>query len=93
MAYHVILKRRAEKELAGIEPKVRKLIVSYLAKTLEGCEKPKAVNGCKKLEGVENGWRWRVGSCRILGIVVEDTVTVEAFRIGPRRDVYRNLPR
>lgn len=93
MAYHVKLKRKAEKELSQLEPKTRKIITGYLERELEGCENPKAIAGCKKLEGVENGWRWRVGTYRILGTVEDSIVTIEVFRIGPRRDVYRKLPK
>ncbi|MEG1830269.1 MAG: type II toxin-antitoxin system RelE/ParE family toxin [Raoultibacter sp.] len=92
MGYHVVVKRRAEKELDRLDAKIRTLLLKYLFDTLEGCENPKGIPGAKPLEGVKNGWRWRVGVYRILGTIEEKTITIEIFRIGHRRDVYRNLP-
>ncbi len=91
MGYHVIIKRQAEKQLASIEPKARQLIQNYIKETLEGSSNPVSLPSCKKLQGVDDGWRWRLGTCRILGIVDDGTITIELFRIGHRRDVYRRL--
>ncbi len=43
----------------------------------------------RKLQGVEDGWRWRVGVCRILGVVDGERLIIEGFRVGDRRDVCR----
>ena len=91
MSYTVILKRRAAKELAQLDPKVRAVIVGFIKTNLEGCENPRTAKGAKKLEGVDDGWRWRIGTYRILGTVDDETVTIELFKIGHRRDVYDRL--
>lgn len=46
--------------------------------------------GAVKLEGVD-GYRVRVGDYRILFHVIEQTKTVLVWRIGHRREVYRDL--
>ncbi|WP_241157001.1 type II toxin-antitoxin system RelE/ParE family toxin [Adlercreutzia sp. ZJ304] len=91
MGYRVIIKKQAEKQLASIEPKTRRLIQTFIKDQLEGSTNPQALSGCKKLQGVQNGWRWRVGVYRLLGIVDGDTITIQLFRIGHRRDVYRRM--
>jgi mRNA interferase RelE/StbE len=69
MSYHVIIKRRAEKELTSLDRKTQLIISRWILANLEGCENPRTVKDGKKLEGVDGGWRWRVGVYRILGII------------------------
>lgn len=89
--YGVELTRRAQKQLGSIDRKAALLISRYIDQNLDGCDDPRAVPGAKKLQGVEDGWRWRVGTYRILGTVDDGRVVIEVFRIGHRREVYRNL--
>ncbi len=49
------------------------------------------VGNCKKLKGRADAWRWRVGSYRIVGRVLDDELVVDVFKVGHRRDVYREL--
>lgn len=91
MGYRVTIKRKAEKGLASIEPKARRLIQAFIKEQLAGSDNPTKLPSCKKLEGVPDGWQWHVGVYRILGTVDGDTITIELFRIGHRRDVYRRM--
>lgn len=88
MAYKLLLKPNAIKSLKAIDAKSRRLIASFLDE-LEACEDPKSFKDVKKLKGMENGYRWRVGVYRILGTVEGTTVTITIFKIGHRRDIYR----
>ncbi|MBF0152290.1 MAG: type II toxin-antitoxin system RelE/ParE family toxin [Magnetococcales bacterium] len=45
--------------------------------------------GARKLEGVSNTWRVRVGDYRILYIIRDDRLLVLVISIGHRREVYR----
>lgn len=90
MGYHVQLTNRAKKQLGELEKKTFALVASFIDQ-LDGCDDPRALPNAKKLEGVEDGWRWRIGSYRILGTIDDDRVIIELFRIGHRRDVYRRL--
>lgn len=91
MAYRVRVLKRAQKQLDKMEPRVRRLIASYINQTLNGCENPRTVPDSKSLRNVENGWRWRVGAYRILGVILDDEIVIEIIRVGHRRDVYDNL--
>ena len=90
MAYHVELTNQAMKQLSKLDPKALAL-VGALIDQLDGCEDPRTLPFAKKLQGIENGWRWRTGTYRILGTVNDDRIVIELFRIGHRRDVYRSL--
>ena len=91
MSYTVIIKKRAEKEIAKLDKKTQLLLVHWIRDNLEGCENPRALAQAKALEGVVNGWRWRVGTYRILGRIEDDKIVIEVFKVGHRREVYRNL--
>lgn len=90
MAYHVELAPKAQKQLQALDPKTLALVASFLDE-LDGCENPRSFPSAKKLQGVKDGWRWRVGTYRLLGTIDDDRVVIELFRIGHRRDVYRRL--
>ncbi|MFP4457918.1 MAG: type II toxin-antitoxin system RelE family toxin [Clostridia bacterium] len=36
-------------------------------------------------------WRYRVGSYRILAKIEDSTVTITVVTVGHRRDIYKNL--
>ncbi|MDR1183895.1 MAG: type II toxin-antitoxin system RelE/ParE family toxin [Coriobacteriales bacterium] len=93
MSYTVIIKKRAEKEIARLDKMNQAIIAHWILENLEGCENPRAVPQGKKLETVKNGWRWRIGVYRLLGTINDSQVTIELFRVGHRREVYRGLPR
>jgi len=84
MAYQVIIKRSAEKELDALSSRVRERIIGHLL-TLEGNSRPV---GIKKLQG-EDGFRLRVGDYRVLYTIDDHMKQVTIFAVGHRRDVYR----
>lgn len=90
MSFSVELTRLAEKQLASLGKKDL-LLVSKAIDELEKCENPCALPNAKKLQGIDNGWRWRVGIYRLLGTADGNRLIIELFRIGQRRDVYRGL--
>jgi mRNA interferase RelE/StbE len=89
--YRLLFTRRARQEFSRLPVNQRRLIGAWIDHNLAQCSNPRAIVGGKKLQGVEDGWRWRVGSYRILAILQDDVLLVEAFRIGHRREVYRIL--
>ena len=92
MPFHVEWTSRALKELRSIDRRQGLIVASWVNENLEGCDNPTKVGDCRKLQGVENGWRWRIGNYRILGRVCGDRLTVDIFRVGNRKSVYRRLP-
>ena len=46
-----------------------------------------------RFKGSDNGWRWRVGSYRILGQILDDEISINIVRVGHRQGVYGHLPK
>ena len=46
-------------------------------------------NGCKKLKGVKNSYRIRVGDYRIIYKIVDNLLVIEIVAIGHRKDIYK----
>lgn len=90
MAYRVELTNRAKKELAALDKKALALVGSLIDQIAESSD-PRGLPSAKKLQGVKDGWHWRAGTYRVLGLVKDDVVVIELFRIGHRREVYRRL--
>jgi mRNA interferase RelE/StbE len=84
MAYQVIIKRSAEKELDGFSTRMRERIVGHLL-TLE--DNPRPV-GIKKLQG-EDDFRLRVGDYRVLYTIDDHRKLVTIFAVGHLLSVYR----
>ncbi len=93
MSFRVEWTRVATKELLSIEKKQRLMILKWVQDNLEGCENPKAIPGSKALQGTKAGWRYRVGSYRILATISEGELLIEVVRVGHRQGVYKKLPK
>lgn len=79
--------KRADKQLSKMDPGVRRVIVAWLLKHIDGCEDPR-VQG-KGLTGNHSGeWRYRIGDYRVLCEIQDDELVVLAFEIGHRREIY-----
>lgn len=70
----------------------QKMIAAWIKKNLDGCSDPKTVSDGKPLRGTKNGWRYRVGSYRIVASIVKDELIIKVVRVGHRQGVYANLP-
>ena len=84
MAYTVILKRSAEKELARL-PQARHRLIATKLLELEHNPRPP---GIQKLHG-HDGYRIRIGDYRVLFLIDNQEKTVQVTAIGHRREVYR----
>ena len=91
MGYRVVFTNQTKNGLSKLDKRTQRIIAAFIQENLEGSSNPVSLPSCKKLQGVDDGWRWRLGTYRILGIVDDGTITIELFRIGHRRDVYRRL--
>lgn len=80
--------RRAEKQLAKLDPGVRRIIVSWLHTNIDGCADPRIMG--KPLSANQSGkWRYRVGDYRVLCDLQDEELIVLAIEIGHRRAIYR----
>lgn len=87
MSYQLEIKRRAEKELSGLPPKIRRQV---LRKILALEERPRPYNRVP-LKGEENAHRMRSGDYRILYHIDEKARKVTVFRVRHRKEAYRGL--
>lgn len=89
--YSAVIEKKVAKDLRKIEPKQREIILSWIENVLDGCTDPYEISGALKLEGIENGVRYRIGKYRLLARVDNTRIIVTVFRAGHRKDVYRNI--
>lgn len=79
--------KRADKQLSKMDPGVRRIVVSWLIKNIDGCTDPRAHG--KGLTGNRAGeWRYRIGDYRVLCEIKDDELLVLAIEIGHRREIY-----
>lgn len=81
----LIITRRAEKDLASIDKPTANRIRAALDRMVIN---PMAVD-LKKLEGMPDIWRLRVGRWRVIFRITGEEVIAYALRIKQRREVYR----
>jgi mRNA interferase RelE/StbE len=85
--YSVELSHRATKQFLALSMDVR----GQLAPKIDAlAENPRPVNA-RKLEGLKEAYRLRVGDYRVVYEIREERRQVLIARIAHRRDVYRNL--
>jgi len=85
MKYTVRLNARVGKVLNRLPPDMRRRLVRRL-EALEDNPRPR---GVEKLAGVEELYRVRVGTYRIVYAIRDRELVVVIVRVGHRRDVYR----
>ncbi|WP_402464902.1 type II toxin-antitoxin system RelE family toxin [Isoptericola aurantiacus] len=81
--YRVEIQRRALKEIAKLDAKMRQRI----GEAIDELATDPRPQGGKKLVGRE-AWRIRVGSYRVLYDIEDDVLVVRVVRVAHRREVY-----
>lgn len=87
MSYHLEIKRRAEKEIAGLPPKIRRQVLRKII----GLEEQPRSHDSAMLRGEENAFRVRSGDYRILYHIDEEARKVTVFRVRHRKEAYRGF--
>ena len=85
MAYQVLIKGSARKELAALSLPLQKRIDTRI-RALSENPRP---SGIKKLAGDENLYRLRVSDYRIIYQIQDKALLVLVIKIRHRREVYR----
>jgi mRNA interferase RelE/StbE len=85
VAYQVLIKGSARKELAALSLPLQKRIDTRI-RALSENPRP---NGVTKLAGDENLYRIRVGDYRIIYQIQDKALLVLMIKISHRREVYR----
>ncbi len=85
--YRVRTTKAAERDLDDLPANVRpRLLEAMMGLGVQ----PRPPHKCRKLEGDKDSWRIVVGGHRILYVVDDDAQEVRVYKIGLRKDVYRN---
>jgi mRNA interferase RelE/StbE len=84
VSYDVLVLPRVAKQLDELPPEE----LQRVADAIESLATDPRLPGCKKLTGRE-GWRIRVGRCRVIYEIVEAARTITVLDAGHRRDIYR----
>ena len=85
MAYTVIIKKSAQKQITAIPG----IYIQAIEKSILALANNARPAGCKKLTGSKNIYRVRVGIYRIVYEVHDKIVTVFIFDVDHRKQVYR----
>lgn len=85
MAYTVIIKKSAQKQITAIPA----IYIDAIEKSILALADNPRPNGCKKLTGSKNIYRVRVGAYRIVYEIHDKIVTVFIFDVDHRKQVYR----
>ena len=86
MPHTVRIKRSAAKDLEAIDDADLRGRIADVIDLLATTPRP---DSCVKVHGVENTWRVRVGSFRVLYEVDDRASTVLVVAVGNRKEVYR----
>lgn len=85
--YKVRFSERAKKDLKKMDKHTAALILGWIRKNLENCEKPRA-HGKALTANLSGTWRYRVGDYRLLALIEDETITILILNIGHRREIY-----
>lgn len=86
MAYSIIFKRQAIKQMGEIPKKLRDTINE---KIVQLAKSPRTNQEVKKLQGEEGLYRLRVGDYRVVYQLIDDELVILVVKVKHRKDVYR----
>lgn len=63
-------------------------VIQFLEHHLATATNPTSLPNCKKIQGSENNWRWRVGNYRIIAEIKQDELIIQIIDISTRENAY-----
>ncbi len=87
----LIITGRAEKEIADLPPKIGRQTTAAIDRLLDRLSEGQFPQDVRTLRGYPQNYRLDSGEYRILFELDQAATTVEIWRLGHRKDVYRNL--
>ena len=88
MSWSVEFTSGALRQLKKLDPFVRRMLITWVEKNLEGCADARAHG--KSPVGDKSGlWRYRIGDYRLLCRLDDGRLVIEAIKVGHRREVYK----
>ena len=87
MAYSLVFSKEADKQVSKLDPGVRRVILKWLEKNVDGSTDPR-IHG-KALSANRVGqWRYRIGDYRAICLIEDDRLVVLCITVAHLRDVY-----
>jgi mRNA interferase RelE/StbE len=83
--YEVLLSKAARKKLSTLPVFIHNNIIEEIS-ALSVTPRPA---GCKKLKGLKNSWRIRIGDYRVIYEVEDNILRIMVIAIGHRKDIYK----
>jgi mRNA interferase RelE/StbE len=78
----------AKNQLKKLDKQIARRIIEYMNERIASSENPR--NTGKALTGFFGGrWRYRVGDCRVICDIKDETLCILVLKVGNRREVYR----
>ncbi len=88
MAWTIDYADTAKRQLRKLDKQTARRIVDFMDRRIAGLENPRSTG--KALTGpLGNFWRYRVGDCRVICDIQDDTLRVLVVQVGNRREIYR----
>ena len=85
--WRLVFSKRSDKQLSKMDPGIRRVIIAWLLKNIDGCTDPRAHG--KGLTADKSGkWRYRIGDYRVLCEIRDEELIVLAIEIGHRREIF-----
>jgi mRNA interferase RelE/StbE len=87
MSYEVKFHKDAVKSIQKLDKTSRNRILDHINILAENPKSPEL--DIKKMQGLENQYRLRVGTFRIVYSIFQDKLIITIIRVGSRGDVYK----
>jgi mRNA interferase RelE/StbE len=85
LEYAITFARPARQELEGLERR----LVNRIFPVIESLAQNPRPAKCKKLSGVQNRWRIRIGDYRVIYQIFDEDKVVDIVVVRHRREAYR----
>jgi mRNA interferase RelE/StbE len=85
MAYRVLLRPAAIRDLEKLETKIK----SRVERVMDALAENPRPRGAKKLAGFNDEWRVRVGDYRVLYVINDRDKSLTVARVAHRSEAYR----
>ena len=89
MAWRIEFDRAAARELAKLDRRAARRILSFLHGRVGTLADPRSIGQALKGSKLGKVWRYRVGDYRVIARIEDQALRVLVVRIGRRSNVYR----
>jgi len=90
MAWTIKLSDLAQKNLAKLDPQMRRRILKFLHERVAALDNPRGIGEALTGDILGAFWKYRVGDYRLIADIQDERVCILVVRIGNRRDIYKH---